>query len=274
MEFFLGIFLPYTAFGVFLAGTILRVRGWLRVPVPFHLTLFPAPRDTVGRIRSIAMELLFCRSLYREDRLLWISVCLFHISLALILVGHVLGIFFMRGQFTFIGLSSASSGQLSLCLGVITGVVITISLGALTCRRLVNSDVKRLSAPSNYFELLLLLAVALSGISMYLPGLHVDLQAVRGFMGGILGMHPAPLPNNVPFVIHFSLVNILMFYFPLSSLLHFAGFFVIRPILVESPPVYPTPSGTVQRSAFATRRLFPDIPLPRQTSIAGEGEGR
>ena len=50
---------------------------------------------------------------YLEDKLLWISVWLFHISLALILVGHVLGICFIRGQFTFIGLSSASSGRSS-----------------------------------------------------------------------------------------------------------------------------------------------------------------
>jgi nitrate reductase gamma subunit len=274
MEFFFGVILPYIAFSVFLTGTILRVIGWLRTPVPFQLTLFPVPQNTAGRIRSVATEFFFCRSLHREDKFLWLSVWLIHLSLLLVLAGHVLGIYFMRSQFTLIGLRPHSSVQMSLILGGITGVVMTFSIGALIYRRLVNAAVKRLSAPSNYFELLLLFALALSGISMYMPGLGVDLQAVRGYMGGLFGMHPVLLPRNATFFIHFLLVNILMIYFPFSSFMHSAGFFAIRSMLLEAPPAYPTPSGTVERSVFATRKLYPDIPVPRQTSTAGEGDRR
>jgi nitrate reductase gamma subunit len=274
MEFFFGVFLPYTAFSIFLTGTILRVAGWLRTPVPFHLTLFPTPQNTAGKIKSVATEFLFSRSLYREDKFLWLSAWMFHLSLTLVLVGHVLGIYFMRGQFTLIGLCPHTSGRMSLILGLITGVIMTFAIGGLIYRRLVNYEVKRLSAPSNYFELLLLLTVVLSGVLMYLPGLGVDLRPVRAYMGGLIGMHPVLLPRSVTFFVHFSLVNILMLYFPFSSFMHSAGFFAIRSMLLEAPPAYPTTSGTVERSVFATRRLSPDIPVPRQTSTAGEGDER
>ena len=220
MELFVCRILPYFAFATFLIGTTVRVAGWLRSPVPFHLTLFPVRKNRTGRAVSVATEFLLCRSLFREDKLLWLWVWLFHVTLVMVAAGHVLGITFLRDQFTLVGVNASASKELSLILGGATGSIITVSLCALLCRRIVNANVRRLSEPDNFFELLLLLAVALTGILMYVPGFHADLPAVKAFMAGIISLQPIPIPHNTPFVIHFLLVNLL---FTLFSIFTFAA---------------------------------------------------
>jgi nitrate reductase gamma subunit len=271
MGIILGMALPYVAFGVFVVGTLLRIVGWMRIPVPFHLTLFPVPEDKAGSVRELVLEFVLCRSIYREDRLLWLWVWLFHVSLLMIVCGHVLGIYFLRQQFTLVGLSSETSQTLSVLLGGVAGAMMTLSLGALLCRRLFRREVRGLSEPDHYFELILLLAISVTGIAMYLPGLHAELPEVRAYMAGLLLLDPVPLPRSSPFFVHFLLVNLLMLYFPFSRLLHSAGFFVNRAMLAEAPPVYPTPDRSRPRSDFSSRKIHPDIPCPMNVADKESG---
>jgi len=272
MELFVFGILPYFAFATFLIGTIVRVAGWLRSPLPFHLTLFPVRNSRTGRVVSVATEFFLCRSLFQEDKLLWLCVWLFHMALLMVAAGHVLGIAFLRDQFTLVGLNASASKVSSLILGGVTGSIMTASLCALLCRRIVNANVRRLSEPDNFFDLLVLLAIALTGLLMYVPGFHADLPAVKAFMAGIISLQPIPIPHNTTFVIHFLLVNLLLLYFPFSRLLHSAGFFVNRVMLVEAPPIFPTPVGNTPRSAFATKILDPDIPVSKNRAVEREAD--
>ena len=274
MEFFVGRILPYIAAGVFLAGTCLRVIGWLRTPVPFHLTLFPVPVKIFGKIWGFASEFFIFRTLYRHDRVLWLLTLLFHVTLALTLAGHLFGIYFLREQFALFGLGPGASRQMSRILGGTAGIVMICSLGGLLYRRIAMPEVKRLSEPENFLALLLILAVALSGIFMYLPGYHIDLPTVRTYLGSLLSATPLSPPRNAPFVIHFVLVNILLLYFPFSRMMHSIGFFVIRTMLLETPPVYPTPANTRQRSVFAAKKVSPENPASSQTTFNREVEPR
>lgn len=270
MEFLLGVIFPYTAWSVFVSGTILRIVGWLKTPVPFHVTLFPAPVSTADRIATIASDFLLCSTLFREDKALWLRVWVFHLSLALIIAGHVVGIFFLRDQFVLVGLSPAASQFLSKLLGGISGIVMVLSLGALIIGRIVNPLVRKLSAPEDFFTLLLLIAIAVSGILLYLPGFHVDLPAVRAYMGGLIYFRETSLPHSSIFVLHFLLVNLLLLYFPFSRLLHSAGYFVNRAMLTEDPPTYPTSPGKTQRSPFATRKVHTDRSVSRNENVNRE----
>jgi nitrate reductase gamma subunit len=241
-------------------------------PVPFHLTLFPVPKNITGKIGVIASEFFFCGTLYRHDKRLWLLTLLFHVALVMVLVGHFLGIYFLREQFVFMGLSPQLSRLLSHILGVVTGVVMAVSLAGLICRRITAPNIKRLSEPENYFSLLLVLAIALSGMIMYLPGFQVDIPSVRSYMGGLLVSGPISIPHNSLFVIHFALACVLLIYFPFSGMFHSVGFFVIRTMLVEAPPEYPTPPGTRRRSTFEAKKVSPDIPVSRKQ--VGEHGGK
>lgn len=252
--FFIGQVLPYIAGGIFLIGMACRVMRWMKVPVPFQLTIFPAPKDSAGQVMAVGSELLLFKSLYRNDKNLWLWAWLLHVSLAMVIFGHVVGIYYLMNQFTLIGLTPAASQALSMTFGTVAGIVLMVSLVVLFYRRTSEPEVKRLSDPADFFDLLLLLSIVITGNHMRLPSVHVDLPAIKAYLGGLLTLSPMPIPENAIFISHFILVNILLIYFPFSKLVHLAGFFVNRAMLVEQAPVYPTPAGTPVRSAFATKQ--------------------
>jgi nitrate reductase gamma subunit len=274
MELLFGGILPYVAFAVFIGGTALRITTWLKKPVPFQLTLFPEPDGKVGKVAAVTREFLFFRTLYRESRLLWLWAWLFHFSLAMVIAGHMSGIYFLRSQFTLIGAAPETSILLSTVLGAVMGTIMIVSLSALLCRRLFSQELRKLSESLAWFDLLLLLAVALSGLGMYLPGYHADLPLVRTYMEGVFTLRPAPLPLLPIFVIHFSLVNFLLLYFPFSQLMHFAGFFANRAMLVEASPIFPTPAGKRLRSQFAGQKTQRGVFASREEADAREAPNR
>jgi len=249
--FFVGQVLPYIAAAVFLVATLLRLAGWLRVPVPFPLTLGPsARRRGLGRIMAVGREVIFFDSLRRGDRMLWLWAWLLHISLILILVGHVAGISYLTRQFMPAGLSAEASSRLSAISGTICGTVLLAALVALFCRRMVIAEVRRLSCAADYFLLVLLVAIAVIGMYMRLGGDAVELAAVRAYAAGLLTLHPVPIPRHWAFISHFILVNILLLYLPSSKLIHMAGIFFGRALVTQPPPVYPTPTGARCRPSF------------------------
>jgi len=250
MLFFLGQIFPYIAIIVFLTGMTWRVLIWLKAPVPFQLTLFPAPQTFAERVRVIGWEILSFKSLWRGDRALWLWAWLMHGSLALIVAGHIVGIYALTRQFTLIGLSPEASSAWSAGLGIAAGTIYFLSLMVLFYRRTAIDEVKRLSDPVDYFDLLLLLAIVISGLHMRLTSLNIDLPAIRSYLAGILTLHPIPIPRTWIFVSHFTLVNILLLYFPFSKLVHAAGFVVNRAMLTEKPPIYPTPASRAGEARF------------------------
>jgi nitrate reductase gamma subunit len=251
MLYFVGQVLPYIAGAIFLIGVTYRVAGWLKVPVPFQLTVFPAPNDGAGRVAAVGTELLFFKSLYKNDKNLWLWAWLLHVSLAMVIGGHIVGIYFLMNQFTLIGLTSAASQATSAFLGTVSGIVLMAALIVLLYRRLSNPEVKRLSDPADFVDLLFILAIVVTGNHMRLPTVHVDLPVIKAYLGSLLAFSPQPIPDNPIFIAHFTVVMLFLIYFPFSKMLHFAGFLVNRAMLVEAPPVYPTPAGTPLRSAFA-----------------------
>lgn len=251
MLYFVGQVLPYIAGVIFILGVSYRIAGWMKVPVPFQLTLFPNPRNGAGRAAAVGTELLLFKSLYKNDRTLWFWAWLLHVSLVLVIGGHIVGIYFLMKQFTLVGLTAEASQAASALLGTVAGLALMIALAALFYRRLSDPEVKRLSDPADFVDLLLLLTVVITGNHMRLTTVHVDLPAIKAYMGNLLALNPTPIPENWVFISHFVLVNIFLIYFPFSKMLHFAGFLVNRSMLVEAPPSYPTPAHTPLRSAFA-----------------------
>jgi len=256
MLFFIGQILPYIAAAIFIVGVSCRITGWLKAPVPFELTMFH--QDGVGKSRmaDLGRELLLFDSLRRGDMWLWLWAWLMHAALLLIIIGHIAGIYFLTKQFTLVGLSAQTSTQLSAFLGSISGWVLIASLTVLFYRRTADPELKRLTDPADYFDLMLLMAIAVTGMHMR-TGTAVDLPAVRTYIGGLLTLHPAAMPQDWRFISHFTLVNILLIYFPFSKLMHLAGSIVSRLIITQQPPVYPSPAG-FKRSVLFGKEVAKD----------------
>lgn len=245
----------------FVGGIIIKAASWLKKPVPFPQTLYPAPDSAAGRVMDIAQEIIIFRSLFRGDKCLWFWAWSLHVALAMVIGGHLVGIATLGEQFTALGVAAANSVKMSAFLGTASGFLLFAALVALFYRRVADPEVKRLSDPADYFDILFLLAIVVSGMHMRLTTHELDLAAIRSYLGSILAFSPGPLPKDWIFVSHYFLVLTFMIYFPFSKLAHLVGYFVNRALVNANAPVYP--------SAGADAKLE----LPRRVFVGAGKEG-
>lgn len=251
MLFFIGCVFPYLAAACFIFGLTRKLYRWLAVPLPFPLTAFPAPGNPAGRLMVWLKELFLFDSLFRHNKLLWLFGWIMHLALGFIIVGHVFGIYFLGQQFTVIGLDPGTSRVLSHFFGTVAGWVLIISLLVLLGRRLYDPEVRVISDMQNYFELALLAAIAFTGMELRWGTNWQEVALVKEYVAGLVRLHPVLIPVSPWFWWHFSLVNVLVMYLPYTRLVHWLGGGLLRMMLTEPPPVYPTGAGKPLRSPFA-----------------------
>jgi len=228
--YFVGGVLPYIAVPIFLIGMIYRLLAWRKAPQPGKMTLFPAPGGVVGGTIS---EVLFFPSLFRGDKLLWFFSWTFHASLALIFVGHfrvVTGL--IDSVLISLGLSTAGVTALSTYSGTAAGVLMLASGGVLLLRRLGMQRVREITSFGDFFALLLVLAIVLTGDLMrLLPGAHVSLEQTRIWAASLVTFSPAVSKLPLMFLVHALLGQLLFMYIPFSKILHLGGIFFTQPLI-------------------------------------------
>jgi len=256
MEFLFGVIIPYAAVLTFILGISYRVIRWARSPVPFHIptvagqqkslawiksSKLESPHTTMGVIGRMLLEVLLFRSLFRNtktelkngprlaygsSKYLWLGSLVFHWTLLIIFLRHF-RFFTEPVPFFAIALQNLD-GLLQIGIPVlfITDVLITIALLYLLLRRFVDARVKYISMASDYFPLILLISIVVTGILMrYFD--KVDLINVKELVIGLFTFHPVIPPEiGVIFFIHLFLVSSLIAYFPFSKLLHMPGIFL------------------------------------------------
>jgi nitrate reductase gamma subunit len=256
-EWIIGRILPYLALVVGCGGLLFRVGHWLRTPVPFHLALFPLPARRTHRLAVLGRELFLQTSLRHFSPGLWLWAWLFHLSLAAVLVGHVLGISFPENPFRLFGLSASFGRQLSRLSGTGAGALMIVTLTSLLLRRILVAAVRRYGRLRSYFELLLLLSIAVTGMLLRLNHSGQLLRTTNRYLAGLFSGPPAPLPDNPVFLAHFLLALALLCYLPFSRLVHLVGFFLQRLLLLE-PPAWGSSSSAAGRcSTFAATEATP-----------------
>lgn len=227
MSVLFGWVLPYIVLIVFIGGMIHRMLVWAHVPVPFKLTVFPSPDTTGGAVADLAKEAIGFRSLWRGKKGLWFMSWLFHISLAFIIIGHFFGIALLGEQFTVFGVSAEQSAHLSALVGSYAGFALILGLLMLTLRRMSSPTVRFISSVADYLVLILLIGIAGSG--MYMRAFaEIPYGVVRDYLAGLLTLHPIAPPNHPAFLFHFTMVELLLLYFPSSKLMHSCGIFFSR----------------------------------------------
>ncbi|MGI6284764.1 respiratory nitrate reductase subunit gamma [Neomoorella humiferrea] len=246
--------LTYIVVAVSLAGTAWHLWNWARVPLPFRLTIFPAAKNQRRAIAAVVWETLTFRSLWHGNKEAWASAWFFHAFLAFCLIGHAVGVATLGLQFCLLGFSAARSMALSRLFGAIMGILLLLSLTYLLGRRLALAHLRLISRPGDYFILVLLLAIVISGNWMRFFN-EVDYAAVHDFLAGILTFKPVPPPDNPFFIIHYILVMFLLMYFPVSKMVHTCGFFFSRWIISR---YYPRQTHlALQPHRWTQNRYFP-----------------
>jgi len=105
------------------------------------------------------------------------------------------------------------------------GRAFDVALLILIVRRFTNDRFATISLFADYFILLLIILIGLTGLLMKYY-VRTNLVDVKAFILGLVTFSPQPMPDSTLFLIHFLLVLILLVYFPFSKLMHAWGVLV------------------------------------------------
>ncbi|MBI4847375.1 MAG: respiratory nitrate reductase subunit gamma [Nitrospirae bacterium] len=207
--------LAYVAATIFVLGFLNKVVLYFKTPSPLKIATTPAPTNSVGVVLRLVPEVLFFRSLLRggtAEKILWVGGWFFHVSFLLIILRHL-------RMFVYPVPGWIMSFQQ---IGIWAGLIFPIALLILIVRRFTNDRLAVISLFQDYFVLLLIIAIGLTGLLLKYF-VRTNLVDVKSFILGLFSVSPAQVPASPLFLIHFSLVLILLVYFPFSKLMHAWG---------------------------------------------------
>jgi nitrate reductase gamma subunit len=247
-----AIIVPYAALLTLLLGVCYRVGLWAASPVPFRIPttcgqqrslpwIRSAPLDNpatgAGAVGRVALEVLLFRSLLHnsrtrvhagryataQSRVLWLGALAFHWALLVVVLRHLR--FVLEPVPTWVVWLGSIDGMLQIGAPplLLSELLLGVALGYLLLRRWWNPLLRYLSLFTDYFALLLLLAIAASG-ALLRHGARADVVAAKQFALGLATFHPAlPAAASPLFLAHLLLVCALAVYLPFSKLMHFGG---------------------------------------------------
>lgn len=258
MQYLFGVFIPYVAIALFLGGFINRVVNWAKSPVPFSITTtcgqaksldfikhnkLEAPHTTTQVVARMALEILTFRSLFRNthaemhdgpkttyesSKWLWLFALIFHYSFLVIVVRHMR--LFVNPVPDWIGWLEFGDGlfQVGAPTWYITDVLLVVGVICLFARRIINTKVRYISLVNDYFPLVLIFGIAVSGILMrYVTRTDISIVNIKKLAVGLVTLQPTiGAEIGAIFYIHIFLVCVLLAYFPFSKLMHMGGVFM------------------------------------------------
>lgn len=251
-----GVVIPYIASAVFVVGIVYRIIDWAKVPVPFRIPTtcgqgkslpwikadnLESPYNMWGLIGRMALEVLLFRSLFRNTKAelregpnvvygsakwLWLGGIAFHYAFLTIVIRHIR--FFVEPIPSFVEILSSLDGFFQILVPTLflTDIAFLAAVTYLFLRRVLVPQMRYISLPADYFPLLLILGIAISGVLMRNVW-KVDLLSVKQLAMGLFTFHPVvPAGINPIFYVHLFLVSVLFAYFPFSKLMHAGGVFL------------------------------------------------
>ena len=204
----------YLAAALMTIGLALRMLRYARTPAPLKIPTTPAPTTATGVVLRMAREVVLFESLFKANLWIWLFGWAFHAALLLVLLRHLR--YFTQPVWELVALVQP--------LGILAGFALVFALAGLWGRRFLVDRIRYISTPSDHLMLVLLLAIAVSGLIMKFA-IHTDVVAVKIFFLGLMHFELEPLPQDPVLYAHLGLVAVLMLVFPISKLLHAPGIF-------------------------------------------------
>jgi nitrate reductase gamma subunit len=212
----------YAATLILIAGLFVKIKQYAQTPAPLKIPTTPAPVTQTGVIWRMVTEIVFFNSLWKSSKWTWIFGWIFHLSLLLAFFRHLRYILTPDSWLGFMW--PVINNWLVQFAGQYGGFGMLIGLLGLFGRRIFVDRVRYISSPSDYAILLLLLAIAGSGMTMSFVS-HTDIMQLKDFVLGLAYLQWQHLPSDGLLLTHLSLVILLMIIFPVSKLLHAPGIF-------------------------------------------------
>jgi nitrate reductase gamma subunit len=206
--------LAYVATLVLVVGLAARIYRYATVPAPLKIATTPAPTTRRGVLLRMAREVVLFESLFKASKWTWLFGWMFHAALALVLLRHLR--YFTEPVWVWVVWIQP--------FGKYAAFAMVAGLAGLWLRRIAVDRIRYISGPSDHLMLLLLAAIAVTGLLMPY-GARTDIVALKGFVLGLIYLEWRALPADPLLLLHLALVALLMIVFPFSKLLHAPGVF-------------------------------------------------
>jgi nitrate reductase gamma subunit len=270
--------LVYASLIVFLTGTIVKALKLARMPMHLRWELYPVPREKsrrlyggsyfeepdwwtrprqytfAGEIAEIIKEVIFLRTLYRNNRTLWYFSYPLHIGLYFS-VGFIC-ILFVRSlapiaAFNPEGISTALLERpiniIMVSIAVIGFGLGAIGAGGLLLIRLLKSEYRLYSLFSDYLNLVFLIALFASGLcAWYLA--DKSFAHLQEFTRSLMRL---TAPSDTPYLVRaeLALAAIFLLYLPFTHMTHFMGkFFTYHRVKWQTQPS--SPGNEIEKNAL------------------------
>lgn len=202
------------------------------------------PRETSASSELIDMlkEMLFIKKLFDNQRPFWWISYALHLGIYVMMAWTLVLVASAITEFAGGTVSPAASAwgvllyYVTPLLGWVGFLLVVIGSGSLFLRRMADSTLKRYTTTQEYFNLLLLFVVAITGLALW--GSDASLSSARLAMENVLSL--APLAASPLLIVHILLLGIMFVYIPLSKMSHYVGkYFTFHKVLWENEPNLP-----------------------------------
>jgi nitrate reductase gamma subunit len=229
IEALIGRVLPFITLAVFVLGLIWRLRRWNRAAVA-NIALYPAASNRRDVFRKVLGEVAWFSSVRQDNRELWRKTWPFHLTLLVILIGHLRVMFAWPDRVLGLVMGPEAIDGLSRWAGGALGIVALVTCVMLLTRRFVQPRVREISSGEDVGVLILLLGVLTTGNGLRFL-MHYDVGVSQAYFASLfLG---GEAPQNPWFLLHFFLVQLLLMYLPFGKLLHIPGVFYSKALLAK-----------------------------------------
>ena len=204
----------------------------------------PAKVTWKGAIGKIAAEVLVFISLLRSDKLLWVVAWAMHVCALVVLVGtHFFGL--IDAGVDLWTPYTIPAGKAILYVAACFAFPLIAALLILLFKRLLTRDIKRISVPTDYVAIGLILAHVLGGTYMSFFT-ELDMGEVMKWGLGLATFRPYIVQESWIFPVHIATGFTLFMYFPFSKLFHPLGQIVNRWTITQKEEIL-VPGGAVVR---------------------------
>ncbi len=255
--------IAYLSILLFVGISVYKAYGFAKMPLHGRMELYPVPKEKgfehggsfyeevawwskpheVSHVREILemlKEILFIKKLFENQRPFWWISYALHLGIYFIMAWTMLLVIGAVFQLNGIMVAASSSNILGLLIyyfSILTGIVglalVTLGSAALVLRRMFDNTLKKYTTPQEYFNLLLILAAAITGIIVW--GSDLSFHTARVVTENLITFTPFAASGLV--TLHVILVGIMLIYIPISKMSHYVGkYFTFHTVLWDNSP--------------------------------------
>lgn len=196
--------LPYVAVLFLVIGLAYKVAYWARAPLHLNWELFPYPSTRASQLGELVLEVLELKSLFHYNRRIWSPSLVMHWGIYIVFIWLILLPTGLPGV-SYLG----PAGAVAALVGSLLLLVVRLAYG----------ELRRVSCPVEYVNLLLVFSVSLSGLA---GGFFTHAALTRDYLISLVSLNPNP-PASPLFLLTIVLLEVFFVYLPFSRMVHFAA---------------------------------------------------